>query len=81
MIEREQDVADPRADFESGLIRQLSLEEFVAGLSEKDQKILQMKMQGRTEEEIAAAVGYSSQSAVSRRLQRIREMYQQAKED
>ena len=81
MIEREQAIADPRAEFESGLIRELTLQEFVAGLSEKDQTILQMKMQGKTEEDIAAAVGYSSRSAVTKRLQRIRELYQQARKE
>ena len=51
--------------------------DFMETLPEKDQRILSMKMQGHTHEEIAEAVGYETHSAVTKRLQRIGEKYKE----
>ena len=71
------EVEDPNAGFESGVIQSLRLSDFSSTLSERDRQILQMKMNGQTTEEIAANVGYSTHSAVIKRLQRIGEMYRE----
>ena len=72
-----EEIADPRGDFEDGLIQKLRLMDFMETLEERDQQILSLKMQGQTNEEIAKAVGYETHSAVTKRLQRIGEKYKE----
>ena len=72
-----QKIEIPQAAFEGELLQRLRLNDFASTLQEGDRQILQMKMNGQTAEQIAAAVGYSTHSAVVKRLQRIGEMYQE----
>ena len=72
-----EEIADPRGDFEDGLIQKLRLMDFMETLEERDQQILSLKMQGQTNEEIAKAVGYETHSAVTKRLQRIGDKYKE----
>ena len=72
-----QKIEIPQAAFEGELLQRLRLNDFASTLQERDRQILQMKMNGQTAEQIAAVVGYSTHSAVVKRLQRIGEMYQE----
>ena len=41
------DIPDTRSAFENSVLSELQIAEFAAGLSERDKKILEMKMKGR----------------------------------
>lgn len=70
------DVPDPLAEFESGLMDSLMIEEFKASLSEQDMKILKLKSLGYTFEEIAPQVGFKTHSAVVKHFQKIMDQYE-----
>ena len=54
-------VADPAAEFEQTILSEMQIASFAAdNLTDKDREILQLRMQGHTEKEIAEKVGYSS---------------------
>ena len=46
------------------MLSELQIAEFAARFSGRDKKILEMKMEGHTAQEIAEAVGYQTHSAV-----------------
>ena len=50
------------------MLSELQIAEFAARLSGRDKKILKMKMEGHTAQEIAEAVGYQTHSAVLKRI-------------
>ena len=70
-------INSPEVEFEGDVLQRLRLSDFISTLPEKDQQIVQLKMEGLKTEEIAAAVGYFTHSAVVKRLQRIGEVYQE----
>ena len=69
------DIADPRSDFESEIIHKFYMEDFKAQLPGVDSKILQMRYDGHSLKEIAAAVGFKTPSAVSKHVEKIAERY------
>jgi len=62
------DVEDSSASFEVGIIGQDYVERFKKRLSEKDMKILEMRVEGFTYEEIAKQMGYKNHSGVIKRI-------------
>ncbi len=63
--------------FEEALLEECRLTDFMAALPERDRQILRMRIDGRSEEEIAEEIGYANHGAVSKRLKRIREAYRE----
>ena len=70
------DIPDTRSAFENSVLSELQIAEFAAGLSERDKKILEMKMKGHRLQEIAEAVGYQTHSAVLKRIRHIADCYE-----
>ena len=70
-------VADPAADYEQTVLSEMQIASFAAdNLTDKDQEILQLRMQGHTEKEIAEKVGYQTASAVHKRIAHIANAYE-----
>lgn len=69
------DIADPRSEFESEIIHKFYMEDFKAQLPGVDSKILQMRYDGHSLKENAAAVGFKTPSAVSKHVEKIAERY------
>ena len=72
----ERDIADPGIPFEDYVVTKVDTETFMSRLSEKDRRILQLRLAGKTYEEIAAEVGYKTHSAVLKRIKKIGAEYQ-----
>lgn len=66
-----------RESFEGELLSKLRFADFVKTLSPRDQKIINLKMDNYTDQEVAAKVGYSTHSAVVKRIQHIAKCYDQ----
>ena len=62
-------------DFSENLIDQLRLEAFYSSLSDRDRQILELKLEGFTDQEIAEKVGYKTHSAVVKRVKTIRDSF------
>lgn len=58
-------------------VNTIDFEEFKDTLTERDKKILELRVQGKTLEEIAPLVGYQSESSVYKRLKQITEKYKE----
>ncbi len=55
----------------------MRIAEFVdRSITEKDRKIFQLRMEGRTEQEIADKLGYKTASAVHKRIAKIAGAYE-----
>ena len=70
------ELEDPQLSVEEHVLSQRQTEQFMATLTEKDKRILELRMQGHTMQEIADAVGYSTPSAVKKRIDRIAAQYE-----
>ena len=70
------DIADPRSEFESEVIHKFYMDDFKSRLTEQDAKILQMRYDGSSLQEIADAVGFKTASAVSKRILKIAGSYE-----
>ena len=70
-----------REEFEDEITGKLRVEEFVKTLSPRDQQIICLKMENYTDQEIATEVGYSTHSAVVKRIQHIARVYDQYVQD
>ena len=70
------DIPDTRSEFENSVLSELQIAEFAARFSGRDKKILEMKMEGHTAQEIAEAVGYQTHSAVLKRIRHIADCYE-----
>ena len=70
------DIPDPHAEFEAKVISDTQIEQFQQSLSERDMKILQLRMQGKTLQEIAEAVGFKTAGAVKKRIDKIAGAYE-----
>ena len=69
-------IADPRAEFEKDIMDENQIKAFKKStLTDKDQEILQLRMLGHTEQEIADKVGYKTASAVHKRIAKIASIY------
>jgi len=62
------DLPDLENETERKVLTKIVLEDFVKSLNETDRKILQMKIDGCTQREIANVVGYTNNGAVSKRM-------------
>ena len=63
-------------EFENEVAAQIDAERFLQTLSETDQKILALRLKGRTLEEIAKALGFQTHSAVLKRIRKIGKAYE-----
>ena len=70
------DIPDPGAAFETVVLDKMKMEDFKRLLSETDLKILELRAAGYSQKEIAGQVGYKSASAVSKRIERIAEQFE-----
>ena len=71
-----QDFADPQSDFQNEINSNIDTEVFLKTLTEKDRRILELRMKKYSYEKIAEIVGYKTHSAVSKRIKRIGAAYQ-----
>lgn len=70
------DLPDPSAEFETKVLDNMKMEDFKKRLSGVDLKILELRAQGYTQQEIAKEVGYKVPSAVSKRIEKIAEQFE-----
>lgn len=68
-------LADPTAQVAEQAISRLSGAAFWESLSSEDRTMLQMRMAGATQAEIAKVLGLNNHSAVSKRLQKLKEEF------
>ena len=61
---------------EEAAVSTVLVEQFLATLSEKDRRILELRMEGICLEDIAKKLGYSNHSGVLKRIQRIGQAYE-----
>ena len=76
LIEDEIDVPDTQMAFDRKVLSEQLVEQFEATLTQKDKTILDLRMKGRTLQEIADIVDYETPSAVKKRIDRIAEQYE-----
>lgn len=69
------DIPDPEAEFETKELDKMKMEDFKKRLSDTDLKILELRAQGLTQQQIAKEVGYKVPSAVSKRIEKISEQF------
>ncbi len=70
-------VADPKSEFEERILSEMRIAEFVdRSITKKDREIFQLRMEGRTEQEIADKLGYKTASAVHKRIAKIAGAYE-----
>ena len=62
---------------EEQVISEVMVKQFMESLSEKDRKILKMRLEGYTQEEIAEELGYKNHSGVQKRITKIGLAYQE----
>ena len=67
----EWDIEDESSNFENESTVKVLAEQFMETLSEKDKKILQLRLEGYTMEEVAEKLGYANHSGVLKRLRKI----------
>lgn len=70
------DIPDPSAEFETKVLDKMQMEDFKKRLSNVDLKILELRAQGLTQQEIANEVGYKVPSAVSKRIEKIANQFE-----
>ena len=70
------EIADPRGEFESKVISEIHIEEFKGKLTEQDARILQMRYDGYSLQQIADAVGFKTAGAVSKHIAKIAGSYE-----
>ena len=71
------DVTDPRGEFEQSVISEMQVAIFAEStITKKDREILNLRMEGYTEQEIADKVGYKTASAVHKRIAKIANAYE-----
>jgi hypothetical protein len=69
-------VADSSVNVEDEVIANLTGDNFWDSISDDDRALLRMRMSGKTQQEIADALGYKTHSAVTKRLQKLKEMFE-----
>ncbi len=67
----ELDFEDITANTEEQVLSEMMVKQFTDSLSEKDKKILEMRLEGYTQEEIAEELGYKNHSGVQKRITKI----------
>lgn len=71
----EEIIANSLEDVESRAIGSADYDSFYSSLSGEDKQLIAMKIQGKTQAEIAAAMGYKTHSAVGKRLKKLKAQY------
>ena len=71
------DIEDPRGTFEKNVMSQDAVASFYASLSEQDQTILQMRMEGFTQQQIADKLGFKTTGAISKRITKLAASYEE----
>ena len=61
------DLEDPRAEYETKILSQDAVDSFYASLTEEDRTILQMRVDGYTQQQIADKLGFKTTGAISKR--------------
>ena len=69
-------VTDKSVNVEDEVISNLTGDNFWDNISEDDRMLLRMRMSGKTQQEIADALGYKTHSAVTKRLQKLKEIFE-----
>ena len=72
---------DMNSTTEEEIISEVMVKQFTDSLSEKDRKILQMRLEGYTQKEIAEELGYNNHSGVQKRITKIGLAYQEFTKD
>jgi len=70
-------VADSSTDVEGEALAGILAKDFWDSITEEDRKLLHLKMAGKTQQEIADLLGYRTQGAVSKRLARLKDLFEQ----
>ena len=65
------EIADASVDFEERIVAEDYVQRFKARLSEKDMRILELRVEGHTYEDIASRLGYKNHSGVLKRIRAI----------
>ena len=71
------DIPDPEAEPETMVLDKMKIEDFKRRLSETDMKILELRAAVYSQKESADTIGYRTTSAVSKRIERIAEQYEE----
>lgn len=69
-------VADTSVNVEDEVITHLTGKTFWDSISDDDRTLLRMRMSGKTQQEIADTLGYKTHSAVTKRLQKLKEIFE-----
>ncbi|MFI3227199.1 MAG: hypothetical protein R3Y09_07265 [Clostridia bacterium] len=72
---QEEIIEDVSVNIEEQVSAKLLQETFWNSISDDDKKILQMRMAGLTQKEIAEQLGYKTHSAITKRLQKLKEQF------
>ena len=67
---------DSSVNVEDEVIANLTGDNFWERITEDNRALLRMRMNGKTQQEIADALGYKTHSAVTKRLQKLKEMFE-----
>ena len=73
----ELDFADDKAPFEPAADSKIDVSQFMSQLSEKEQKVLELRLKGRTLSEIAEQLGYKNHSGVQKIIKKIGLKYEE----
>ena len=69
-----EEIADAQADVAEEVLENILQEKFWSAISDDDKKLLKMRMSGMNQKEIAEKLGYKTHSAVTKRLQKLKEV-------
>lgn len=69
-------VPDLSVDVEGEALSGILAKDFWGSITEEDKKLLNLKMAGKTQKEIADILGYQTQGAVSKRLARLKALFE-----
>ena len=69
-------VVDKSVNVEDEVIANLTGNNFWESISEDDRMLLRMRMSDKTQQEIADALGYKTHSAVTKRLQKLKDVFE-----
>ena len=70
------EVADNSVDVANEVFTNIKQDGFWAAISENDKKLLRLRMKGKNQTEIAEELGYKTHSAVTKRLQKLKEIFE-----
>ena len=70
------EIAEPRAEFEEKILSQGAVDAFYATLTEEDRTILQMRVDGYTQQQIADKLGFKTTGAISKRIAKLGAKYE-----